>query len=160
VRTSWVILTGILLVVAGPTRADEGPAGNWKVTFVDGDQLPRTFWLIKLEQKDGKWTGTVPARVEGVPATTVEDLSVTGDRLAFTLKLQNGQKFSFEGKVPKEKASKLFGSFALGGKMVPALLEATKANDFYEANKELLSKADAGPETFWAALDLLRQASD
>ena len=58
VRVMGALLAGLLLAQAGPVRAaDESPAGSWKLTL----PFQGASWLVKLESKDGKWTGTALA---------------------------------------------------------------------------------------------------
>src|SRR5262245_28095692 len=123
IRTTWAVLAGLLLVVgAAGQPGPEGPAGTWKLTFTgenkDGEKIANTLWLVKFELKDKKWTGSVLNTREGVPATTLENLKVAGDRLQFTLRLANKQELSFEGQVPKEANKKILGSLMLGSQLV------------------------------------------
>lgn len=167
IRTTWAVLAGLLLVVgAAGQQGPEGPAGNWKLTFTgenkEGEKIPNTLWLVKLELKDKKWTGSVLNTREGVPATTLENLKVTGDRVQFTLRLANKQELSFEGQVPKEANKKILGSLLLGSQLVVAELSPTKITSFdsFELNKDILAHSTDGPELFDAVIELLGMAAD
>jgi thiol-disulfide isomerase/thioredoxin len=81
-----------------------------------------------------------------------------------TLELKTKQpiKVAFEGKLPSDPAAKKIpGTFAQGSELLPAQLELTALTslDSFELNKEILSKPDAGPEVFDAALSVLGQAA-
>lgn len=159
-RSWWVLLATLLLALPSTAPAADGPSGNYKLTFVS-QGLPRTFWLIQFGAEDGKWTGKVVATAEGVPpAATVDNVSLVGDRVRLTIKLQ-GQEFSFDGRLPKEKDQRILGSLALGPQMVVARLEPTqlKTLERFELNKETVARPDAGPEVFEAVNDLIAQAS-
>jgi hypothetical protein len=162
VRIIWLALAGVVLALASPLVAADAapPAGNWKFAFLNQGRMV-TLWIVKLEQKDGKWAGEVIATQEGAPpASAVEKLAIDGDKVAFSLVIQK-QPFSFEGRIPKEAGKKVLGSLALGNQMVPAELEPTKLKtlDSYEVSKEAINTA-SGPELFSAALELIRQADD
>ena len=74
---------------------------------------------MKLESKDGKWTGTATA-AEGTPEAAVEDVSVADGVLKLSLKLdKEGLALPFEGALPKE-GDKIRGSIVLQGKVYPA----------------------------------------
>src|SRR5262245_23981313 len=57
-RISCVFLALTMLALPGAQAGTEGLAGNWKVVvFEEGQQMP--LWLLQLQAKDGKLTGTV-----------------------------------------------------------------------------------------------------
>jgi thiol-disulfide isomerase/thioredoxin len=161
VRTGSALLVGALLAVTGAARVADAPAaGNWKVTILNPGES-ETLWLIQLDEKDGKWTGSVVASAQGLPKSTLELLSVTGDRLRFTVKAGQ-QVFTFDGKIPKEKTATLKGSIAREGQMVPCELEATtlKELDPFDLNKEFLANHASDPRVFNVVMELLNEASD
>ena len=82
-----------------------------------------------------------------------------GDQLYFNL-VNEGQKFSFEGRVRRRQGQENLGSFLLG-RLVPAEMEPTKlaSLDPYEVAKETISKGEPGPEFFQAALAAERAAA-
>ena len=152
------LLAGLLLAQAGPVRAaDESPAGSWKFTL----PFQGASWLVKLETKDGKWTGTALAG-EKTPEAKVQDVSVVNGALKFTLKLERqGVSLPFEGAVPKT-GDKLLGSIALGGKVFPAQLEKTTLTSFdpYDVTKDDLAKQKGDAAGVRMILELLSQAAE
>ena len=74
-----LLLSGLLLLFSsgGSRAADEPAAGIYKVTLL-GPGQQSTFWLLKLENKDGKWSGeTISATVDSrIPKAGVSDISV------------------------------------------------------------------------------------
>ena len=157
---SWGLLVGLLLLSAvGAQAADEIPAGNYKVTLLaPGQQV--TFWLIKLDAKDGKWTGAVLSTRERIPKAVINDVSVKDNELKIGLTVQ-GDKFSFEGKLPPN-GKKVLGSLMLD-RLHTAQLELTtlKSLDSFDVAKETIgSSGSTAAKVFDAATTLLRQASD
>lgn len=153
------LLAGLLLLLAvGAQAADEIPAGTYKVTLLRAGQQS-TFWLIKLEEKDGKRTGEVVATRERIPAAKVADVSVKDGELRVTLLVQ-GDRITFEGKLPPD-GKKVLGSLSLDD-LYTAHLELTslKSLDAYEVARETIAQQNVSPaELFDAAHVLLRQAS-
>jgi hypothetical protein len=164
VRTFQAVLAGLLLAALGAVQAgDDKPGGTYKLTFTAGGQ-PRTFWLVQLESKDGKWSGKVlstPRDVEDLADSTLDNLTVSGQRLRFTIKIR-GNEFPFEGQLPKETGKRIYGVLTLNNRDYPAQLDPTKlpSLDSFEVNKEIVSRPDVGPELFEAAFDLLEQAGE
>ncbi len=159
VRAMGALLAGLLLAQAGAVRAaDEAPAGSWKVTL----PFQGASWLLKLESKDGKWSGSaLPG--EKTPDAKVQDVTVADGVLKFTLKLeQQGVTLPFEGAVPKTGGDKLLGSVVLGGKVFPAQLEKTTLTSFdpYDVAKDELAKQTGDAEGVRMVLELLSQAGE
>ncbi len=149
-----LVLSIFLLPLA--QAGDEGVAGNWKVTILEeGNQV--SFWLIHLESKGGKLTGTADP-LGKVPPTQLGEAKIAGDLLQFTLRLKNGPVFSFEGKLPKAGGKKIFGSLARTGQMIPTILEATAAKTPFELDREILSRTPNDPRVFHAVLGLIERA--
>jgi hypothetical protein len=162
-RHSWALLAGLLLVLPGPARAAEPDlAGNWKVTMLDQGKQP-TLWLIRIENKEGKWAGTVLDAGEKLPKSTLSDLSVTEDAVRFAIKIE-GRTLSFEGKLPADKAGNVRGSmYWINNQLFPAVLESTalKAlDDSFELNKEIVARGGNDLRFFNAAVELLGEAGD
>ena len=160
-RIAGVLIVGWVATFAAPASAADSAvlAGTWKFSFLDSNRMI-TPWFLKFQPKDGQWTGEVAASAPGAPkGMTVDGVKLTGDQLRFDL-VNQGQKLSFEGKLPSGMDKKIFGSFLLR-RLVPAELEPTKltAFDAYEIAKELLVTEKSGPELFQAALALLDQAA-
>ena len=158
VRAMGALLAGLMVIQTGAVRAaDETPAGSWKVTL----PFQGASWLLKLESKDGKWSGTaIPG--EKTPDANVQDATVADGVLKFTLKLEKqGVSIPFEGAVPKT-GDKLLGSIVLGGKVFPAQLEKTTLTSFdpYDVIKDDLAKQTGDAAGVQMALELLSQASE
>ncbi len=159
-RSLGALMAGLLLVQAGAVRAaDEAPvpAGSWKMTL----PFQGATWLVKLESKDGKWTGTADA-AEKVPAAKVQNVAVTDGVLKFDLRLeQQGLTLPFEGAVPKQ-GDKIRGSVLLNGKAMPAEMDKTALTSFdpYDQLKEDLAKQAGTAEGVGTVIELLRDAAD
>jgi hypothetical protein len=155
------VLTVLALAKPGLVRgAEEGLAGNWKVSlFLEGQN--RTLWLLQLQEAEGKWTGKIIASAEGAPPITLSNVSVAEGLLRFTVTLQ-GKPFGFEGRLPTEKGKPIYGTLPLGNRLTLAELESTqlKSLDSYELSKEELAKASTGPQVFDHVTTLLRLAGD
>jgi hypothetical protein len=147
----------LALLILPLAQAGNGePAGNWKVSiFEEGQQ--HNFWLIKLEKKDGKWTGSALG-LRGVPASKMEKVEVKGDQLLFSIRVAD-KEFGIEGKLTKTDAKKIVGSMRLGNRLIPVMLEATTARTAFEADKEFLAKNPADPRIFDLVLNLIDQAA-
>ena len=117
----------ILVLVVGLSAQQSGPdrlTGNWKVSFLDGNEL-LTFWLLKLEVKNGVVSGTVDV-AEGSRAK-LQDVRVQGDSFSFAMLLdQQSQPLRFTFIAGEKDAKRLAGTLAFEGTMLPAQLEATK----------------------------------
>src|SRR5690349_695288 len=100
------LLLAAVLAVPGQPAAAAPPAGNWKVIFPLQSDPTQALWLLKLEQKDGKWTATLLDSAQDVPKATVEDLKVDKERVRFTLKLPS-QSITFEGRLPPDKDNRI-----------------------------------------------------
>ena len=162
-RHSWALVAGLLFVLPGLAPAAEPDlAGNWKVTMLDQGKQP-TLWLLRLENKDGKWSGEVLGTGEKLPKSTLSDLSVTDDAVRFAIKIE-GRQLTFEGKLPADKAGNVRGSmYWINNQLFPAVLEPTalKAlDDTFELNKEIVARGGNDLRFFNAAVELLGEAGD
>src|SRR5262245_51070252 len=123
VRISWALLAGLWLALLTPARAADAKLdGTWKVTFFPAQEQAQTLWYVTFRSEGGKTTGKVPFTGQGVPATSVEDVSVQGDRVRFALKL-GPQSLTFEGKMA-EGDKQILGSLNLRN-LMPARLDRT-----------------------------------
>jgi hypothetical protein len=161
-RVTGALLAGLLLVQAGAARAaDPPPAGNWKVVlpFQGGAS---TMWLVTIETKNGKLTGTAikNPELQRLPEATVEDLTVSDGAVKFTLKT-SAFSIPFEGKVEKD-GEKIRGTVTIQGKVNPARLERTSVTSFdpFELSKETFAKKAGEAEGVGAALELLSMAAE
>ncbi len=161
VRSLGALLAGLLLASAGAVRAaDEAPApaGSWKLTL----PLQRgATWLVQLEAKDGKWTGTAAA-AEKVPEAKVQNVTVADGALKFDLFLeQPGLTLPFEAAVPKE-GDKIRGSVVLNGRAFPAEMDKTALTSFdaYDLLKDDLAKQAGTAQGVATALELIGGAEE
>jgi hypothetical protein len=156
----WAALAGLLLAGSG-VAADDGLAGNWKLNlFLEGQHQP--FWLLQLQQTEGKWTGKVLAKGgRDLPLPNVTDIRLADGLLRFALKVDTTE-FTFEGRLPQEQGKPILGSLLLGSRLVLVEMERTKLTtlDPYELTKEDLAKATHAGEIFGAAMALLGQAAE
>jgi hypothetical protein len=157
---AWVVAAGLLAWAGSARAADSGLAGKWKLELLVQGQHA-TVWLIRLDTKEGKTTGSILAAAEGFPGdASVENVRVADGTLHFGVKLE-GQTWTFDGKLPDGNAPVVRGVVDLGGKgIMPAHLERTSLTglDSYELAKETLAKKPNDAQLFEAALNLLKQA--
>jgi hypothetical protein len=153
------------LWAADETPADNAQKGKWKVTVYIQDK-PQPLWILKLENKDGKWRCELAASHERIPASTISDFKTVKSKdgketLQFILKLGE-TNLAFEGAAPAAGAKKFHGTFRQGAGVVPVDLERTTLQSLSEFDlaKEALAKHSDGMEAIDAATTLLRQASD
>lgn len=137
---------------------DDGVAGNWKIVILEDGQLANP-WLLRLESKAGKWTGSVEA-LKGIPESALRELKVGDDLLHFELRVADRITFQFEGRTPRAGAKKILGSLTREGKSIPAYLEATAAKNTFELDRELVTRTPNDPRVFSAVVDLIQQAKD
>jgi hypothetical protein len=156
-------LAGLLLAGVGFLHAAEEtpPAGTWKITLPFLQSADRPQWLVKLENKDGKWTGSVLDKAEGKTAVALEKLSVTKESLRFTLK-SPGQSVPCVFRLPAKTETKLYGVLTPGGRVIPAEMERTALTSLSETEllKETLAKAKENADAMRAALNLLSVAGE
>ncbi|MBP3959884.1 hypothetical protein J8F10_31955 [Gemmata sp. G18] len=155
----------VLLVAAGSGRSADPapPAGNWKLT-VPIDRGEETIMLIKLAEKDGKWTGEyLGASDELKVKPTVTAATVTGDTVQFALGFMGRELLSFDGALSKDK-KKLNGSLAVvGGRLQLTTMYPTKLaklDDPFAVAREALVQIEDGPELFGAAFVVLSKAGE
>src|SRR5262249_55237189 len=127
-RSTGFVLLFLTLNLTALRAGDDSLAGNWKLSLLD-DGNPVPVWLVKLESKAGKLTGAVDG-LRRMPAATLEDARIEGDRLYFTIKVtgpKGSQSFPFEGILPKAGGKKILGSIPWGDDdaLIPAQLELT-----------------------------------
>jgi hypothetical protein len=124
-------LCTLLAVMLVATPALQGGqdrlAGNYKVVFYDRGEL-LTFWLLKLEVKDGKVTGKLDTVPQSVPDTKLDELTVKDDTLTAKLNIQ-GTIVTLNCKVPKGEIKSLKGSLGVQTLSFPMQLQATKEDD-------------------------------
>src|SRR5262249_32406688 len=136
VRTTWLMLLGVLLVLpGGPRAADKepvdkkepadkkpagkGPVGTYKLVALLAER-EIVVYLVKMDTKEDKWSvSTLANNPQALPKpSAVENARLTGDRFSFDLKLvvprQGGgvatQVLNVEGLMPKDQGKTLLGS--------------------------------------------------
>lgn len=148
-----------LLLILSPVALAGGEdvlAGNWKVNLLEDGQV-LNFWILKFESKDGKITG-LAQNLRRVPPSTMDNVQLQGDLLLFTIRLNQQVQFSFEGKLPRPGAKKIYGSISRGGNQIPVMLESTPAANQYELDRELILRTPSDPRVFNTLLELLGEA--
>jgi hypothetical protein len=152
------LLVGVVLLVAGVTRAADAPAGVWRLNILGSDRQ-QTPWLLQFANADGKWTGSVVAIGERMPKVKVEGLTVDAERLRFTLKGQD-QTFTVDAKIAKTSAKVMKGSFTIDGELAPCELESTTLTSLKSIDlaKDLVANQPDSPKVFTAILELLASA--
>ena len=158
-RVTRLMLVSLVLTLPTVLRAADSPALTYKIIlpFQAGD---RAVFLLKLESKDGKWTGTATPGPK-VPPAKVESVKIEKDVLSFTLNL--GEViFDFEGRVPKEKDAKILGTVSMKGDISPALLEPTTLPSLepFDVSRELLTKSTDNVAVFRSAIVCLSGAAE
>jgi len=139
-----VVLGGVVGVVALRAQAGGGLAGSWTVQlFEQGTEF--TYWIAKLQDQQGKLSGTVEIADEEPPAT-LHDVRLEEDLLSFTIKERSKGGFAlyaFQGKIPEAGANTIWGSISVGSGMVPARFERTTLTDLKGRKKarQVMAKA-------------------
>lgn len=160
-RTPWTLLAGLLLVTTMASAA-EPPPGNWKVTFLDPREGKlQTWWIVKLEKADGKWTGSIAATADRLPPTTLEKLNVTGDKVGFVVNMKGQPPIAIDC-TPSSDGKKMFGTLTVGRLFIPVQLEATTGTslDEFDANKDIVNGPATDLRIFQAGLELLASAGE
>jgi hypothetical protein len=131
-----LLLLLIVAVVWSVAQAGQEPlAGNWKVTFLSQNTVVN-LWIIKIEAKDGKLSGTVVTNEKAVPPGTIQELTVKDGQFKAVLKIKDGPEIAFACKVPKGEVKKLRGTMSLGKTTFPVQLEATKLDSLNDVVPE------------------------
>jgi hypothetical protein len=171
-RIAALLMAAPLLLLPAAPRAQEkddtptgppAPAGLWKLTLPalrDEERNPPATWLVKVEEKDGKWSGEVLAGSRGWTKASLEKLSVAGGVMRFQLKAQS-LTFLCEVRLGKDpKAAKLYGNATVRKEPMPLELERTALTslDSFDQLKEALAKTPLGYDAVGLALRLLQQA--
>jgi hypothetical protein len=161
-------MVGVALLIPGMARAaDAAPSGSWKVSVLFPGDSGQLFWLLKIESKEGKWTGTLVSTANARGKSTLSDLTFKDEMLRFTMKMEvRGGTLTllFEGKVPKADTQIIHGSLfnLIGQELLQCELEATsvKSLEEFELAKELLATKPNDSKVCSAVLVLLSQAGE
>jgi hypothetical protein len=163
-RVAGALLAALALLSASHARAaDPAPAGNYKVLlpFIAKEEA---IWLIKLETKDDKTTGSVVAADETkVPPTAkLEDVQADSKGLNFTLKAAMIPDMKFEFNPAREKGARMLGVVTFRGRSMPAVLEPTTLADLKPATlaKETLNNKKASTADVIGAAEILLTLAD
>ncbi len=163
------LLAVLALVLCGSTQAaDKAPAGTWKVTLQSQDLNSNPLFLVKLEEKDGAWSGKLVATALESPRADLMNPSVKNGVLTFTLKVGDA-RISFEGKVAAEDATRITGSLQfppgflnpkLRRTLFPAALDRTTLTTLEDAAvlKDTIASSTNPAEVIDAASTLVRKA--
>lgn len=164
-RYRIALLLGMLLLGTAQPRdeaapAEPPPAGNWKVLLPllrEAGQNP--LWLIQITKKGDAFEGKVLANAAKWPKGTLKDLSVTKDRLRFTL---DAGKISIpcDLKLTDAKDGRLMGMAQLNRSGTPVELVHTALTALGEIDllKDELGTKQPGIETVQIAMSLLNRA--
>jgi hypothetical protein len=136
-----LLIPALMFAFPVAASAQDSLAGNWKVTFLDGNFL-LTFWSLKLDAKGGKLSGTLDAAPKA-PAATIKSLTFQDGTLNLGLDLE-GQSLSFAFKAPKGESKRLFGTISFMGTVLPAQLQAIKEASAKDLDPEVDVKIPMG----------------
>src|SRR5262245_620247 len=115
-RTIWT-LPALILLAAGtmPARAAEGDlTGNWKLVLLTPERP--IFWLVSLETKEGKLTGSVLDARPRLPVPTVKEVVAADGKFSLTFEIRGAQgsrAIKFDGVMPKEAGKPIRGTIEL-----------------------------------------------
>jgi hypothetical protein len=161
------ILAASLLVLCTPTPlwAIE-PVGNWRIKLWQNSDF-QDVWLLRIETKDKQYAGKLLSAVDENLArvSQLEELSVAGDRLRFTIRVP-GKVFRFDcglaDKPGGQGPVKIHGSADDGEERILTELEQTKLDslDRYTISKEFMDRGGTGPKLFDAVMTLLNKAGE
>src|SRR5260370_36963640 len=157
VRVAGLLLAGAFLALVGLVPAADNPprgdkdkpealpvAGNWKVYLQFTQRSTKPFFMVRLNNKDGNWTGTAvkDAALGQIPDPAIEKIAVGDGKLTFTLKLKT-ETLPFEILLPKDAGDKPYGTVLMSQSPEPVMLEKTtlKSLDTFEVNKEIITKS-------------------
>lgn len=156
--TSWILSILLLCVTGISHAADVSIAGNWKM--VDPQDLDEPDHLLKLEQKDGKWTGSVVAS-RGATKGSMAAFTANEKTLTFSL-IDGGVRSNYTIVVPEKKADVLYGLTLRGETVIPVELHRTTLTSLNRSvlDREILKNSTSRPEIIRAAERLVRRAND
>src|SRR4051794_28579277 len=101
-------LAGLLLTAATVQAGEPTLARTWKITVYPPNHPPLPAWLLKIEVKDGKLTGTLTT-AEEFPPSELKDLVYKNKKLTAVLVI-NKNPFPLAIQVPKAGEKTLFGA--------------------------------------------------
>jgi hypothetical protein len=135
-KLSAIVALFLLLAAWSAGQAGQEPlAGNWQVTFFSRDAVVN-LWIIKIEAKDGKLSGTVISNEKVVPAGSVKELTAKEGQFKAVLQLKDGPEITFACKLPKGQIKKLHGTMSVGKTTFPVQLASTKLDSLKDVDPE------------------------
>jgi hypothetical protein len=123
-RVRSLIGLGVLLVLATPALGGAKLAeGNWKLSFTNVSTYREfTYWLIKVETKDDKVSGTqVATQLQG---SEVQSFTLKDRNLRVVIKFSGGE-MTFEGQTTPKNNKKVLGTLGNENFLYPAEMTAT-----------------------------------
>jgi hypothetical protein len=122
----------VCLCAAPALRADELAPGRWQLTFLAPTGVnASTFWVLKVDNTDGKSTATVAAAMPAFKASQVKTFTVKGDVVHVVL--SGPQEIVFDGRLAKD-GKKVLGTIGTPDPFSPAWLEPTELTELTPAN--------------------------
>jgi hypothetical protein len=165
-RYHIALLAAVLLLGTAVTqeKADEPPpppAGTWRMMLPmlrgAGNQ---PLWLIQIEKKGDGYEGKVLDTAPKWPKGKVSGLSVTKERLKFSLDTPD-ISFPCDVKLPEGKADKLLGLATVRKTPTPVELVRSDVStlDPFDLDKDELAKKPLGVEAVQLSLNLLARSA-
>jgi hypothetical protein len=130
----WLTLGLVLalLTVASAVPAAAPYSGTWAVSLLQRGQ-ETTFWIIKIEDKDGKPEASVVTGLPPVKAAKVVKTSADAKSVQLALQL-NGIDITVTGELPKDKTKALLGTLQVNEQVEPLVLSPTELTELNEKN--------------------------
>ena len=159
---SATVLAALMATTLAPAIRADGPAGNWKYRFSEGETS--VTMLLMFSESEKKWVGdyigaSLPIRVE----PKIAALAVTGDTVTFTLEIGGRAFLDFDGALAKD-GKKLIGSASQAGgpiklvELYPSKLK--KLSDTFELAREDFAQQDAGTALFESGFTIAAKAAE
>jgi hypothetical protein len=147
-RVIGLAVLGLALALPALSRADDILSGTWKLTTVlPASNAETTNWLLKLETKDGKTTGTLLSANPQYKGPELVSFATRGDTVKAVVKY-GAVELTFEGKVSKD-GKKITGT--MGNAQVTNLAYMEPSDLAKIEAKEVVRKLN--PEDFQAWAD-------
>ena len=157
-----LLAVALLAATVAPTARADGPAGNWKYRFSEGETS--ITMLLMFSESEKKWVGdyigaSLPIRVE----PKITSLAVTGDTVTFTLEIGGREFLNFDGALAKD-GKKLVGSASQAGgplklvELYPSKLK--KLTDTFELAREDFAQQEDGAALFESGFTLAAKAAE
>jgi hypothetical protein len=167
-RWTLAVFAGLFMVMSPVEAGADRLAGHWNVRIYERGQ-PLQFWILKLENKDGKLDGAL-ITAKKFPPSTLHNPKLDKQALTFSVEF-GGRTVDFVCQVPASGAKTIRGNLRIAGQLLIVELEATKKEvldeiqegplvEFnFEKSKEIVTKKPDDPRVFEATLQLIGMAS-